>query len=80
MYKELGINQTRIPRKKNTDILQKKNTNNSLTRHKYKVESGKKVYTFKNKTDLTKSMGITNKKMEKIINGEVEDKIKISLI
>lgn len=53
---------------------------NNLTRHKYKVETGKKTYTFKNRTELCKNIGVSNKRAKKIIDGEIQDNIKISLI
>jgi len=48
--------------------------------HKYKCEVGKKKYTFKTKKDLCTNIGISNKKVSKILGGEEDSKLKISLI
>lgn len=48
--------------------------------HKYKCELGKKKYTFKTKKDLCNHLGVSNKKASKILGGEEDSKLKISLI
>mgnify|MGYP000001622556 FL=1 len=49
--------------------------------HKYKAEVGKKKYTFKTKKDLCSNLGVSNKKVNKLISGEDnDDKLKISFI
>lgn len=70
----------KLPRKKVAKKVVQEKPKITADRHKYKVEEGKKVYTFRNKQDVSKNLKITNKKISKILNGEVEDKYKISLI
>lgn len=70
----------KMPRKKVVKKVVAEKPKIVADRHKYKVEEGKKVYTFRNKQDVSKNLKITNKKISKILSGEVEDKYKISLI
>lgn len=53
----------------------------ALVRHKYKCDIGKKSYTFKNKKDLSSTLGLSRTNTNKLIKGELaSDKIKINLI
>lgn len=49
-------------------------------RHKYKYESGKKVFTFKSKRDLCKGIGIAPAKADELMKADPSSKVKISLI